>query len=486
MGHGLTTFCAALQVWTAGDETQHAEVATRLLRGERLASGLPDLDGDLVDDECVADLYGDRWLVRGVLPFVDEADCAESMLIVARTASGSGSHSHSLLLWHADAATRPLVDTTRRVLTGGLRARRVGVADFHGLPVPVDRTIGVRGTAAKTVRTASQVSRAVIPALAVATVDASLELAVRYGTERSLYGGSVLDLPQSRALLAGAVADLLVADAFSSVVVRALHVAPKGCRVLTAGSRTVVMQLLSAAMQDLSVLFGSTFYARVAPYDVFEKFLRDLAALSVPDGGGAAAFGRMLPDLPAWLDRSRDAYAVDAALFRLGEPLGPLEFERLASHAGSGDPLGAALRDPDVLAAFAAGSPELGALERIAGAFEALRDELGSVSPEETGADASPAVLSLAHRLTLALAAAAFAGVCAEADAASITADPLIREACLRRIEDRLAGRVGPLEPHLVQRLAAFAEDRTDHGIRVTLTARDEPAPNRAGEGDTT
>ena len=485
MAHGLTTFGAALHVWTAGDEAQRTDVARRLLRGERIASGLHDLDGGGLADDCVADLYGDRWLVRGAVPLVDDADRAESMLILARTASGPGSRSRSLLLWHADASTRPLVDTSERVRTGGLRARRLAAAEFHGLPVPVDRTIGVRGTAAKTARTASQVGRAVIPALAVATVDASLGLAVRYGADRSLYGGSVLDLPQSRALLAGAVADLLVADAFSTVGVRALHVAPKGCRVLTVGSQIVVMQLLSAAMQDLSVLFGSTFYARVAPYDVFEKFLRDLVALAVPDGGGTAAFAPMLPDLPAWLDRTRESVDVDPDLFRLGDPLEPLAFDRLASRAGTGDPLGAALRDPAVRAAFAVGSAELGVLERIAEAFEAARHELVALSPEQTGADASPTTLSLAHRLTLALAAAAFAGVCAEADAGSITADPLIREACLRRIEDRLAGRVGPLEPHLVERLAAFAEDRTDRGIRLTLSARDEPPPTRATEGDT-
>ena len=182
---------------------------------------------------------------------------------------------HTLLLWHRDAATGSHVDTARRVLTGGMRGRRLGTAEFDELPVPADRTVGPPGSGVPTARTASQVIRAVLPALAVATVDSSLELAVRYADDRSLYGGSVLDLPQSRALLAGAIADFLLADAFSSVVVRALHLAPEDCLIPTAASGYLVPQLLSSAMQDLSVLFGSTFYARVEPYDVFEKFLRD-------------------------------------------------------------------------------------------------------------------------------------------------------------------------------------------------------------------
>jgi alkylation response protein AidB-like acyl-CoA dehydrogenase len=486
MAHGLSTFTAALHVWTAGNDAQRTELARRLLGGERLAAGRLDLDGGGFPDDCEADRSGDHWLVRGALPLVDGADGAESMLIPARTRSGLDSSGRSLLIWYADARTRPLVDTTRRVATGGLRARPFGTAEFDGLPVPVDGTVGTPGTAAETVRTASQVSGAVIPALAVATVDASVGLAVRYGAGRSLYGGSVLDLPQSRALLAGAVADLLVADAFSAVVVRALHLAPTGCSVLTAGSRIVVMELLSAAMQDLSVLFGSTFYARVAPYDVFEKFLRDIAALSVHEGSGTAAFRPMLGDLPAWLGRGRETAAVDPALFRLGEALDPLEFDRLASGAGTGDPLGVALRDPAVRAAFAVDSPEIGVLERISGAFDGLRHRLEGAGAAEAGADASPIALRVAHHVTLALAAAAFAGACAEADATSITADPLIREACLRRIGDRLAGRVHPLESHLVERLVAFAQERTDRGIRLTMSARDEAPPARAAEGDTT
>lgn len=472
LARGLSTFGAALPVWIAGDDLQRAEVATRLLQGERLAAAPPAFleDGQGGDAGCTADLYGDRWLVRGVQRFVDDADRAESMLIVARTAAERGPASRSLLLWLADAATRPAVDVVQRVPTGGLRGLHVVNVEFHDLPVPVDRTIGSRGSAAATIAAAEQVSRAVIPALAVATVGASVELAVRYGAERSLYGGSVLDLPQSRALLAGAVADLLLADALAVVAVRALHVAPKGCRVLTALSSVVVMELLSSAMQDLSVLFGSTFYARVAPFDAFEKLLRDVGALTVRNGSPAELLAAGLTHLPAWIERSSDG-PVDPTLFRLGAPLGPIRLDRLAARAGSGDPVGGVLHDPAVRAAFAPGSAELGALERVADAVAALRREVAALPPTEAGADAAPSGLAVAHRVALGLAAGAFAGVGAHADEASAAADPAIREACLRRVGDRLAGRVRPLEPYLVERLVAFTADRTERGIRLDLSA---------------
>lgn len=488
LGHGVSTLTAATHVWIAGDATQQAAVAARLLRGERIAVGLDELDrGDLEDVACTAALDGDRWLVSGVKQVVDNADRAESMLILARTAPAPapGPRGHSVLLWHRDAVAAPHVDTARRVLTGGMRGRRLGAAEFRELPVPVERTVGPPGTGVLTARSASQVTRAVLPALAVATVDSALELAVRYAGDRSLYGGSVLDLPQSRALLAGAIADFLLADAFSSVVVRGLHVAPEDCLVPTAASGYLVPQLLSSAMQDLSVLFGSTFYARVEPYDVFEKFLRDVAMLSIGHDGTDACLRTIAAGLDGWLDGSRGMAAADRAWFRLGAPLGPLAFDRLGLDAGSGDVLGAALRDPGVRAALGTSGPHLAVLDRLADAFDAARDELDLVSARapEPSTDTAEWAVPL-HRLALLLAAGAFTGVCAERGGDPITADPLVREACLRRVDDRLAGRAGSLEPHLVERLVAYAVDRTDRGIRLTISTRDDARDPAPKEGD--
>jgi hypothetical protein len=294
----------------------------------------------------------------------------------------------------------------------------------------------------------------------------------------------VLDLPQSRALLAGAIADFLLADAFSSVVVRGLHVAPEDCLVPTAASGYLVPQLLSSVMQDLSVLFGSTFYARVEPYDVFEKFLRDVAVLSIGHDGTDACLRTIAAGLDGWLDSSRGIAAADRAWFRLGAPLGPLAFDRLGLDAGPGDVLGAALRDPGVRAALGTSGQHLAVLDRLADAFDAARDELDLVVARAPGpSDAAERAIAL-HRLTLLLAAGAFAGVCAEREGDPITADPLVREACLRRVEDRLAGRAGSLEPELVERLVAYAVDRTDRGIRLTISTRDDARDPAPKEGD--
>ena len=358
------------------------------------------------------------------------------------------------------------------MLTGGTRGRRLGTAEFHDLPVPADRTVGPPGSGVPTARTASQVTRAVLPALAVATVDSSLDLAVRYAADRSLYGGTVLDLPQSRALLAGAIADFLLADAFSSVVVRGLHLAPEDCLIPTAASGYLVPQLLSSAMQDLSVLFGSTFYARVEPYDVFEKFLRDVAVLPIGHDGTDACLRTIDANLDGWLGCSRRTDATDHAWFRLGAPLGPLAFDRLGLGVGAEGPARrrTARSRGSRTVRRAGGPPVRGARpdSPTRTTPSATRSTSPSAAPEPA-TDTSVESAALVHRLALLLAAGAFAGVCAERGDESIMADPLVREACLRRVEDRLDGRAGALEPHLVERLVAYAVDRTDRGIRLTI-----------------
>jgi len=486
LGYGITTLMAALNVWVAGDEEQRADVADRLLRGERIAVGFHELEhgNDLLQNECAATERGGRWFVQGLKQVINNVDRAESILIMARTSDEPGVRSHTLLLWNKDDASRRFADTSRRVLTAGMRGCEIGVAVFDCLPVPVSGTIGAPGTAARTALTAFQVSRAVVPALAIATVDAALDLAVRFGTERSLYGGVVLDLPHARALLAGAIADFLIADALSAVVVRALHLAPAECLILTAAAKYLVPQLLMSAMQDLSVLFGSTFYARVAPYEIFEKFFRDLAVVPIGHAGTTACLLTILPNLQAWLRRSRRTEATEPALFRLGAPLEELDFGRLSLGAGSRDPLGAALRDPIVRERFVPGTAAAHSLDRLGDALDDLRNEIAAFPASELGTDAAPAAFSLAHRLTLLLAAGAWAGVCAdEADATSVTNDPLVREACLRRIEDRLRGRVAPLDPMFVDRLMTFAEDRVARDIPLAPSARKERRHPHVEEG---
>ncbi|MBN9200537.1 MAG: hypothetical protein J0H70_04060, partial [Microbacterium chocolatum] len=122
--------------------------------------------------------------------------------------------------------------------------------------------------------------RVALAAMALVTLDTSLRLAVRYAAGRELYGGTVLDIPHARGVIAEVHTDLLVADALTDSALAAIDAGTPDA-VQESAVVALVPRLLTDAMRALSVLFGSTFYARVAPYAVFETLLRDVDALAL-------------------------------------------------------------------------------------------------------------------------------------------------------------------------------------------------------------
>lgn len=154
--------------------------------------------------------------------------------------------------------------------TVGLRGTRFATATAVDAPV-LALPHGSRGR---------ERARAVLAAMAVAALDTSLRLALRYAAGRELYGGTVLDIPHARGIIADVHTDLLVADALADAALAAMDAgepdAAKESAVVA-----LVPRMLADAMRSLSVLFGSTFYARVAPYAIFETLLRDVDALAL-------------------------------------------------------------------------------------------------------------------------------------------------------------------------------------------------------------
>ncbi|WP_248240076.1 hypothetical protein [Microbacterium kunmingense] len=129
-------------------------------------------------------------------------------------------------------------------------------------------------------------ARSIVAGMWLGAVDTALRMAVAYARGRELYRGTVWDLPHARSLVARAQTWLSVAD----TVIQAALVDPADDG-LAAAVDLVPLQL-DAAMRALSVLFGSTFYARVEPYEAFETLVRDVSCLELLDPTGAAAARR--------------------------------------------------------------------------------------------------------------------------------------------------------------------------------------------------
>lgn len=189
-----------------------------------------------------------------------------------------------ILVRSGDVARLVAVNETLAVVTPrattGLRGLRFCALELRDAPVVATWQIDPAADVA---------ARAILASAWCGAVDSALRLAVVYARERALYGATVWDLPHARGLIADAFVDLLIADAIATA-------AREGGRP---DALEVVPGLLGGVMRALSVLFGSTFFARVDPFAVFETLVRDVASmrlLAAPlvTGGGASGDARLL------------------------------------------------------------------------------------------------------------------------------------------------------------------------------------------------
>ncbi|MGC4807726.1 acyl-CoA dehydrogenase [Micromonospora sp. DT233] len=472
LGYGVTSLMAAVPVWVAGDAGQRRRAADDLLAGHRLAVAFHELahGNDLLRNELRARPAGDRWVLDGTKEVINNVDRARSVLLFARTRDAAGPRSHSILA--ADLADLPAAAVRQlpRYASSGVRGCRLGGIELTGCPVPAGNLIGAEGTGGETALRAFQLTRVLLPSMALGVLDAALHVTARFAAGRRLYGHRVADLPHARGTLAAAFVDLLVADCLVTAVARGLHLAPRHAAAPAAATKYLVPRLLGEAMDELSVLLGASFYLREGPYAAFGKFHRDLPALGVGHAGPTACLLTVVPQLPLLARRAWRGVPAPPELFDPTAPLPDLDLTAL-SVAGTG-------RDVLISALLAAAedpphdAPGVTARIRgLAAEVRRLARDCAALPPAERGPLAGPATFDLAHRYALLLAAAACVGTwrARRGDpAAGLLAGDEWIEAALARLAARCGG--DPVLPEAVaEPLFAELSRRVDGRLSCDL-----------------
>lgn len=415
LGQGVTSLMAAANVWVAGDGPTQQSLAARLLAGERAAVAFHELNhgNDLLRNDCRAEyLEGQQaWKLNGRKEVINNIARAESVLLFARTANEPGPKSFSLLMWQKDRTLGGIGHTKERIHTAGVRGCQLGVVEFDDLTIPSDSLVGAAGDGTNIALRAFQITRAVIPALATGTVDAALRLCVVYLRQRNLYGQTAWNFPHARATIARAWGALLTADAMARASVRALHLHPDECFIASAATKYLVPMLLNDAMNEISVLFGSTFYARSEDFGILEKWVRDLIVLPIGHAGSMTCLSGIIPHLPLWARRSGKHSSYDPALFRADTVLEDIEFSRFRLGSGSSDSLTAPLESEAVISAVLSEWPELADLiARWCHELRFVREAATLLNVVELAADASPHALDISRRLCRLMAVGSLLG----------------------------------------------------------------------------
>ncbi|WP_181808311.1 acyl-CoA dehydrogenase [Streptomyces shenzhenensis] len=440
LGYGFSSFIAAVNIWSSGTDDQRRDAARLLLANGRIAAAFHELDhgNDFRHAECTARPAGTGWLLSGRKEIVTNMRRADAMVLFARTSDATGSRSHSQFLTTRANLPADRVRDLPRFPASGMRGVQLGGAEFTDCPLPDGALLGLPGQGMEIALRSYQVTRAVFPAVSVGPLDTALRTTLTCALERRLYGGAVADIPYVRTVIARAYADLLAVDAFSAVVVRALHLAPEPMTVYAPAAKYLTSRMVLDAFEDLRTVLGAQAYLRQGPYAIFQKMARDIEPATFAHVSRAACLVMILPQLPRLARRSwLNDPAAPAQLFDLGTHLPPLRFDRLVAGMPRDDGVIGTLAE---IAETPGARPETGPLDRFATRFaqelRALREECLQLPPSALTIDAPPHAFALAGRYTVLLAAASVLATWAQAG----TRHP---QAALPGVLDRLARRLG-------------------------------------------
>ncbi|MEV2190731.1 acyl-CoA dehydrogenase family protein [Streptomyces phaeochromogenes] len=440
LGHGITSFMAAVNVWTAGSAEQQRHLAGLLLDGGRASVGYHELahGNDFLRNEFAARPAAGGYLLEGVKQVINNADRAGAWVLFARTGDGPGSRSHSVLLAVPDDMPADRVQRLARYRTAGVRGCRLTGLAFHGCPLPASALVGAEGRGGEVALRSFQVTRSALPGMAVGTVDTCLRSVLGFALVRRLYRRQVFELPHTAGALTGAFADLLLCDSLSLAATRTVQLRPEQASVTAAAVKYLVPRLLTRTVRDLSVVLGARFYLREGEHAVFGKHLRDLPVLSLGHAGPTACLATLIPQLRR-LATAPQLEPLDA-LFTPADVTAPppgIPFDHLTLSA-TGDPLTAAL----TLEGAPASVRPL--LTDLAADLSAVRDRARALPPADRTPLASPEAFALAARYAELLGAAAATGVARSARSGFLSESPWLG-AALHRTACRLGLRAGPV-----------------------------------------
>ncbi|MFJ8033478.1 acyl-CoA dehydrogenase [Streptomyces sp. NPDC096032] len=459
LGYGVTSFMAAVNVWSSGTAEQRGRLAELLLDGQKVSVAYHELahGNDFVRNEFQARPADGGYLLNGAKQVINNADRAAAWVLFSRTSPAPGSRSHSVVFAERAGLDQDRFQVLPRYDAVGVRGCHLSGLDFTDCPVPASALVGEEGKGVELALRAFQITRSAVPGMAIGATDTALRTVVGFALGRQLYRKSVMDIPHARSTLANTFLDLLISDSLSLAATRAVHVLPEETSVYAAAVKYLVPKMLTDAMYDLSIVLGARFYVREGEFGIFQKHVRDLPVLSLGHAGSAACQATIIPQLSRLARRSwfRDEPA-PATVFRPREDLPGIPFDRLTLASGR-DGLSATLvAAVDLLPS---GSPEERAAHGIALRFmdelRRLQEQSLGLAPQDRTALASPAAFALADRYAVVLAAASVIGVWQQAQGGAdpFLADPAWLAAALHRLGRRLGLQLPDLPDSCEQRL---------------------------------
>ncbi len=269
----------AKSILAYGTETQRQDWLPAMCRGEALGCfGLtePDHGSDAASLSTRATKVDGGWRLDGQKLFITNGTWAKIALVFART-GGPGPKGISAFL--VPLAT-PGIEAREIHGKLGLRGQATASIAFDGVQLPPDSLLGVEGQGFEVAMAALAKGRMSVAAGCVGIVQACLDAARRYATERHQFGRPIAGFQLVQQL----IADIAVeADAARLLTWRVADLIDRGAPFATEASiaklyaSEAAVRSANAALQ----VFGG--YGYIDEYPV-GKYLRDARVMTVYEG----------------------------------------------------------------------------------------------------------------------------------------------------------------------------------------------------------
>lgn len=334
IAHGKT-FLGASPVWVGGSKEIRERLARIILAARPVALGLTERESgsDLLSMRTTAREEGGAYRLDGEKWLINNGSRCEAMTVFSRTRAEGGPRGFSLLLVNKTELAEGTFSAVPRVRTHGIRGADISGLRFEGARVPFDARVGADGAGLEIILKALQVTRSLLPALSLGAADTGLRLVLDFARSRSIYGGTVVDIPHARRALAESFLDLLICEALATTAARALHAAPEQVSKMSSVVKYLVPTLVDRLLGRLSVIFGARFYLREGHgAGMFQKIIRDHSIVGLFDGSTVVNLTALALQLPrlAGLRAGKAELARSRAWFDLGTTPPPADLSRLS------------------------------------------------------------------------------------------------------------------------------------------------------------
>lgn len=299
-----------LPTWTVGTDDQKQLLVEALRQGRNLSFALSERHhgSDMLANEAVAEKVPGGYLLTGEKWPFGNANRADVVSVLARTAARGGPAGYSMFLLRKAAVARgSLVELaaerlhgTRSFDLGGVRMDRCFVAD--------EALLGGEGHGLEIALRALQAARTIVNSFALGAFDTALRVTLDFSETREIFGHVVSDIPYSRRQLVECFVDLLTAEAVAIGAVRSLQAAPEQISVRSSVVKAMVPTLLERSMGQLTGVLGARFFLRDHPrYGIYQKMVRDLPVATLVDGNPVVNLKNIGSQLADLLARACDA-----------------------------------------------------------------------------------------------------------------------------------------------------------------------------------